>query len=1033
MAQNQVDIVLRAIDNASRTINHVRGSLGGVQRAYERAIGPSRAFATAVAAGGTAALGAAGYMIKLAADMEQTEIAFTTLLGNSQAAIDFLEELSDMASSTPFQLPGLQDASRRLLAFGFNAEDVIPIVTTLGDTVSALGGGDEELQGVIRAIGQIQAKGKVSAEELLQLAERGVPAYQILQEELGLTGDQVANIGTLGIDAATGINALLTGLSDRFAGAMERQSQTILGLFSNVQDEVTRISVIIGGQLMKALNLDDVLQGAIDALGSLRERVEAVGLKAALAGIADQAFITAGALTGAMLPAIINMALMIGRATLRLAPWIAAGAIAADVIRRLGTETEDVLPILQRLVLGFQGIVQMAMAVGGAVAELVAGQIRRITWMVERSNELINLAVNSARSLASGSTLQQVQNMWNAVMDAHRDETAAYTREMEESANESWDAIYSTMVSGLDRMATAVAGTSEEVAAATTPTMDALNSVAESVADVTNQLTTPLDTTGLLDVATDLDGVTTSANDAAAAVTSLRNAWGLPDAAVRGANAGEARRIAQDTDTAMDQAGYRPVVTPDVSVNIEWRDQRDAAIFDALFAAGRLGETTDNLRRVSVTFSVRELQDQAIMAALTGSGGVTAPSIPIALDWRDRQDAAIMDALFGSGRLGGTTDNLVSLTTVFTPRELQDQAIMDALAGEGSVTEQLMRLPVALDWRERQDQAIFDALFGGGRLGGTTDSLLRVSTVFTARELQDQAIMDALFAGTGGVTIPLDFLAPDTTGDPTGGGEAEQGNGVVDVLLSSLQGLANQVPAVGAAIQGFMTGGPWGALIAGVSSLLGESDAFRGIMEQLGRVLEPIVGVFTTLLDALAPLISVAFALIEVALAPLIAIIENVVAPVFMMVARAIGWIWNAIVGAINATIGALFGFQLPTIDLAQTYRPEEPERPERDRDTDTGTSSGGRRDVNFGTTPQGVQLAVATPLVQAADMILQAAQLQLRAATESQLASPIGNFGKHVDTFGQWVDLLTTRGIPVTVNMPTGRSVDRAAALGGA
>lgn len=1030
--QNVVDIVLRAVDNASRTINHVRGSLGGVQRAYERAVGPSRAFATAVAAGGTAALGAAGYMVRLAGQLEQTEIAFTTMLGSAEGARAFLDDLADTAARTPFNLTGLQNASRLLLAFGFEAQDAIPIVTTLGDAVSALGGGDAELQGVIRAIGQIQAKGKVSAEELLQLAERGIPAYEILGEQLGLTGEQVANIGTLGIDAATGINALLAGLGERFAGAMDAQSKTLLGMLSNVQDEATRVAQLVGDEIVEIFNLKPALDTAIQTLGTLRTRIEDVGLKEVLRGIADEAIIAAGALTGAMLPAIINLATMIGRATLRLAPWIAAGAIAADVARRMGTEFEDVLPVLQRIALGFSGIVDVTIAVGGAVAQLVTDGVEAVRVYMRSTDQFMALLANIGDAIAAGAGPRQLARLWSDGFDSINRDVEAGLNDMLNNSTDAWLEIGDRLDAGVASVGQAITGTNEEVAASTRNLTDVLGGVAESVADVTNQLTSPLDTTGLLDVATDLDGVTTSANDAAAAVTGLRNAWGLPDAAVRGGNVGEADRIRQDTEAAMDQAGYRPVVTPDVSVNIKWRDQRDAAIFDALFAAGRLGETTDNLQRVSVAFTARELQDQAIMAALAGAGGVTAPSIPIALNWRERQDAAIMDALFGSGRLGGTTDNLVSLTTVFTPRELQDQAVMDALAGEGGVTDQLMRLPVALDWRERQDQAIFDALFGGGRLGGTTDSLLRVSTVFTARELQDQAIMDALFAGTGGVTIPLDFMAPDTGGGPTGGGEVEEANGVVDVLLSSLQGLANQVPAVGAAIQGFMTGGPWGALIAGVSSLLGESDAFRGIMEQLGKVLEPIVGVFTTLLDALAPLVSVAFALIEVALAPLVAIIENVVAPVFMMVARAIGGIWNAIAGAINATIGALFGFQLPTIDLAQRYRPTEPDDG-RDPTRDTDTATPGRPDVNFGSTSQGVQLAVATPLVQAADTMILAAEMMVDAASQSRLASPISSFGRHVDTFGQWVDLLTTRGIPVTVNVPSGRSVDRAAALGSA
>ncbi len=116
----------------------------------------------------------------------------------------------------------------------------------IGDTVSALGGSQEVFEGIIRALGQIYTKGKLSAEELLQLAERGVPAYEILKEKLGLTADQLANIGSQGIEAKKAIDALVEGMAERFGGNMQKMANTWSGIISNLKDSLSKFLLMVG-------------------------------------------------------------------------------------------------------------------------------------------------------------------------------------------------------------------------------------------------------------------------------------------------------------------------------------------------------------------------------------------------------------------------------------------------------------------------------------------------------------------------------------------------------------------------------------------------------------------------------------------------------------------------------------------------------------------------------------------------------------------------------------------------------------------
>ena len=107
-------------------------------------------------------------------------------------------------------------------------------MTTLVDTTSALGGGEDTLMGISRALGQIATKGRVSTEELLQLAERGIPVFEILKEKLGLTNEELGNIGSLGIEATTAIDAIMVGLQERFGG----QSQKMQGMWAGMWESV---------------------------------------------------------------------------------------------------------------------------------------------------------------------------------------------------------------------------------------------------------------------------------------------------------------------------------------------------------------------------------------------------------------------------------------------------------------------------------------------------------------------------------------------------------------------------------------------------------------------------------------------------------------------------------------------------------------------------------------------------------------------------------------------------------------------------
>lgn len=303
----------REIANVQKTI---RQKLGG------NAIEISENMIAGVAGLSAALAGLGAVAVRSAAQMEQTEKAFTTLLKSADLAKDFLAELERFAAATPFELPGLLNASKRLLAFGFSAQQVIPILTAIGDSAAALGMGEEGISRLTTAIGQIQAKAKVSAEEMNQINETGIPAWQLLADTIGTTVPQAMDMASKGmIDGATGVQAILTGMNKQFGGMMAEQSQTLNGMMSNIQDSIGQLSTVVGKEITEAFNLKGAAAEFQDTLGEFTAIAKQSGIGEALrqmvpteVGMAIGAL--AAVITSTAVPAIVLLTAQAAKAAL---------------------------------------------------------------------------------------------------------------------------------------------------------------------------------------------------------------------------------------------------------------------------------------------------------------------------------------------------------------------------------------------------------------------------------------------------------------------------------------------------------------------------------------------------------------------------------------------------------------------------------------------------------------------------------------------------------------------------------------------
>jgi len=175
----------------------------------------------------------------LNSQLEQAGIAFTTMLGSARQAGAFLKDLQAFAAATPFGFSELIPATQRMLAYGFAAEQTLPLLKSIGDATSALGSGQEGINRIVTALGQMQQKGRVTGEELRQLAEAGIPGLKILAAELGLTTAEVQALVSAGqVSSDTFIRAFQKFSGLEFGGLMEKQATTFSGALNRIKDEL---------------------------------------------------------------------------------------------------------------------------------------------------------------------------------------------------------------------------------------------------------------------------------------------------------------------------------------------------------------------------------------------------------------------------------------------------------------------------------------------------------------------------------------------------------------------------------------------------------------------------------------------------------------------------------------------------------------------------------------------------------------------------------------------------------------------------
>ena len=185
---------------------------------------------------------------------QKLEVAFNTMLGSADKAEALMAQLVRTAAITPFDLEGVAQGAKQLLAYGMEAENVNETLIRLGDIAAGL---SMPLNDLVYLYGTTMAQGRLYTQDLNQFTGRGIPMIEELAKVFGVAESKVKDLveaGKVGFPEVQKVIENLTGEGSKFGGLMEEQSKTITGQISNIKDDIASMFNDMGKQSEGVIN-----------------------------------------------------------------------------------------------------------------------------------------------------------------------------------------------------------------------------------------------------------------------------------------------------------------------------------------------------------------------------------------------------------------------------------------------------------------------------------------------------------------------------------------------------------------------------------------------------------------------------------------------------------------------------------------------------------------------------------------------------------------------------------------------------------
>jgi tape measure domain-containing protein len=219
-----------------------------------------------------------GEALDFSAELQRTGVAFSTLAKDAQLAKLEVRQLMDLSQATPFGYESLAAAATRMHALGWEAQNVVRDLQAVTDAAAATGGmSSDVIDRITLALSQIKSKGSLQAQEMRQLAENGIAAWEFLARHLGKTiGEVQKMVEQRMISSEVALEAILGGMRENFAGFAVTMGNTYKGLQARISASWKETLAIVTRPVYSALE-QDVFPGMLRTLQEFNATARATG------------------------------------------------------------------------------------------------------------------------------------------------------------------------------------------------------------------------------------------------------------------------------------------------------------------------------------------------------------------------------------------------------------------------------------------------------------------------------------------------------------------------------------------------------------------------------------------------------------------------------------------------------------------------------------------------------------------------------------------------------------------------------------
>ena len=210
-------------------------------------------------------------VVSITGEFQQLEVAFSTMLGSEQAANTLMQQLVKTAATTPFDLKGVSQGAKQLIAYGIEAKDVNKTIVELGNIAAGL---SIPLNDLVYLYGTTMVQGRMFTMDLRQFQGRGIPIADALAKQFGVASDKIGSLVTAGKVTSKEFKAAIESMSadgGKFANLMDKQSQTIVGKISNIGDAIDMAMNKFGE------SNNDIINGVLDGTSGIVNNYQEIG------------------------------------------------------------------------------------------------------------------------------------------------------------------------------------------------------------------------------------------------------------------------------------------------------------------------------------------------------------------------------------------------------------------------------------------------------------------------------------------------------------------------------------------------------------------------------------------------------------------------------------------------------------------------------------------------------------------------------------------------------------------------------------